>query len=87
MTKTVRVYGTVIETIEREVAFTVEVPAKIEALGLNMVAAHANTAAEWLVVDGFSPDVVHEETLRQYTSNDYGEPIFNAGDIDFSGLA
>ena len=87
MTKTVRVYGTVVETIEREVAFTVEVPAAIEARGLDVIAGYARMSAENYVTDGLDSAVIKEETLHSYTTNDHGEPIFNAEDVDFSGLA
>lgn len=86
MTKTVRVYGTVVETIEREVVFTVEVPASIEARSLGTIAAHARMSVENYVTDGLDSDVIKEETLHSYTTNDYGESIFSVTDVDFSGM-
>lgn len=87
MSKTVRVYGTVVETIEREVVFTVEVPAAIEARGLDAVAGYARMSADAYVTDGFDSAVVGEETLHGHVTNDYGESVFNVKDVDFSGLA
>lgn len=86
MTKTVRVYGTVIETIEREVAFTVEVPSDIEARSLDTIAAHARMSAENYVTDGFDPDVIKEDALNCRTTNDYGKSTFSVTDVDFSGM-
>ena len=86
MTKTVRVYGTIVETIEREVAFTVEVPVAIEACSMGAIAGYARMSAESYVADGFDPAVVEDETLHRHVTNDCGAPIFSVTDVDFSGL-
>ena len=86
MAKTVRVYGTVTETIEREVVLTVEVPAAIEACSMGAIAGYARMSAESYVADGFDPAVVKEETLHRHVTNDCGESTFSVTDVDFSGL-